>query len=100
MPKVKLPPGPPSEYRLRHSPHRENLSTFEAISRAMGILEGKAVQRTLEELFLKKVERTLWSRGQLAREKCLTGIPEAAYEFARLAGIAGGALARSKRLSN
>ena len=89
--RVKLPPGEPSTYRLRHSPHEGHLATFEAISRTMGLLEGAELQRQLDELFLMMVERRLWSRGQLHVSKCTTGIPEAAFEAMREAGIRGGA---------
>jgi DTW domain-containing protein YfiP len=88
--RLKLPPGPPSDYRLRYSPHEENLSTFEAIARAIGVLEGIEIQRKLEELFLIMVERRLWSRGKLLAKDCFTGIPEEAFVAARLAGSAGG----------
>ncbi|MEO5971663.1 MAG: tRNA-uridine aminocarboxypropyltransferase [Bdellovibrionia bacterium] len=88
-PRLTLPPGAPSIYSLRHSPHEENLSTFEAIARAIGILEGKEIQEKLEDLFLMMVERILWSRGNLKAAKCTTGIPEEAFILSRLAGIAG-----------
>jgi len=89
LPRLTLPAGPPSLYRLRHSPHEENLSTFEAIARAIGILEGKEIQEKLEGLFLMMVERILWSRGNLKASKCTTGIPEEAFALSRLAGMAG-----------
>lgn len=80
IPHVKLPPGPPSEYRLRIQPSDKSLCTLEAIARAMGILESREVQDRLESLLRVMVERTLWSRGMLAAENCTTGaIPQAAY---------------------
>jgi DTW domain-containing protein YfiP len=94
--RVKLPPGPPSGYRLRHSPHEENLSTFEAISRAIGIIEGRAIQEKLDELFLKKVERMLWSRGKLKPQDALTVIPPEAIEASHIAGARGGLKARKR----
>lgn len=90
IPKVKLPSGVPSEYRLRHSPHEMNLATIEAIGRALGIIENDSVRTQLEDLLLLMVERRLWSRGQLAASKTKTGIPEAAFEAMRLAGRIGG----------
>ena len=75
---VKLPFGAPSCYRLRRSPHVQRLSTLEAIARAMGVIEGREVQVSLENLFLKMVERRLWSMGQLRPEECVTVIPEKA----------------------
>ena len=37
----------------------------------MGILEGVHVRRALEVVFRAMVERTLWSRGEIAAEKRL-----------------------------
>jgi DTW domain-containing protein YfiP len=68
VPRFKLPPGPASAYRLRHSPHAEHLCTFEAIARALGILEGDAVREVLEALLAKMVERVLWTRGMWVPE--------------------------------
>ena len=87
--RVSISSGPASVYRLRHSPHPGHLSTFEAISRALGVLEGPEVQNKLDLLFLMMVERRLWSRGQLHVSKCSTGIPEAAFEAMREAGARG-----------
>ena len=65
LPRVCLPPGPPSRYRLRKHSDPRFLATFEAVARALGILEGAEVQRHLERVFDLVVERTLWSRGLL-----------------------------------
>jgi DTW domain-containing protein YfiP len=64
IPRYKLPQGLPSRYRLRRSPHPHHLSTIEAIARALGCCEGPEVQRALEELLEKHVERTFQSRGR------------------------------------
>jgi DTW domain-containing protein len=80
IPHVKLPQGPPSEYRLRHQPQEEGLCTLEAIARSLGILESRNVQQQLEDLLRVMVERTLWSRGSLKADKCTAGgIPQAAF---------------------
>ena len=63
IPRVTLPPGGASEYMLRKAPQAHMVSTFEAIARALGIIEGPQVQQTLEKIFRLKVERTLQSRG-------------------------------------
>lgn len=77
---VKLPPGAPSEYRLRAQTSDQNLCTLEAIARAIGILECRAAQAELETLLRVLVERTLWSRGMLAASRCTTaGIPHEAF---------------------
>ena len=73
---VKLPPGPPSEYRLRVQRDVRHVCTLEAIARAIGILESAAAQASLETIMRILVERTLWSRGRLAASDCTTaGIP-------------------------
>jgi DTW domain-containing protein YfiP len=90
IPNVKLAAGAPSSYRLRHSPHVQNLSTLEAIARALGVIEGREVQVSLENLFLKMVERRLWSMGQLRPEECVTVIPEEAILAFRRAAAGEG----------
>lgn len=89
VPNVKLPVGAPSSYRLRRSPHVQHLSTFEAIARALGLIEGREVQAALETLFLKMVERRLWSMGQLKPEQCVSVIPPEAIQEFRRAAAAG-----------
>jgi DTW domain-containing protein YfiP len=81
VPHVKLPVGPRSEYRLRHQPHCEALCTFEAIARAIGVLESRDAQSQMETLLRVMVERTLWTRGMIAREQCTASdIPRGALE--------------------
>jgi DTW domain-containing protein YfiP len=63
--RVRLPPGPPSLYLLRSHPEAGCLATFEAVARALGILEGPEVAARLERIFALFVERTLFSRGRL-----------------------------------
>ena len=75
--RVHLPEGPPSKYRLRFHPDPRYLATFEAVARALGILEGAQVQAQLEHVFAMMVDRTLWSRGQIAGERVTGGLPEA-----------------------
>jgi DTW domain-containing protein len=75
VPRVHLPEGPPSEYRLRRHSDPRFLATFEAVARALGILEGEAVQAQLEHVFRMMVDRTLWSRGQIAAGEMTGGLP-------------------------
>lgn len=65
VPRVHLPSGAPSTYRLRRHTNPRFLATFEAIARALGILEGPDVQARLEHVFRLMVERTLLSRGRI-----------------------------------
>ena len=80
IPRVRLPEGPPSEYRLRTQRSDQNVCTLEAIARAIGILECREAQASLETLLRVLVERTLWSRGMLSAKRCTTaGIPPEAF---------------------
>jgi len=76
VPCVSLPPGPPTQYRLRSEPHPGGLATIEAVARAMGVLEGPAVQQAIEHVFTALVERTLWARGLFATADVGVGIPD------------------------
>ncbi len=60
---VRLPEGPPTRWGIRRECHPQGLATFEAIARALGIIESPEVQAGLEELFCLMVERTLQARG-------------------------------------
>jgi DTW domain-containing protein YfiP len=87
---VKLPPGPPSQYRLRKAPRIEAVCTIEAIARALRILEGERgdeVEAHLLKGFQTMVERVLWSRGEIKTEECQTGIPEEAIEIRQKSGF-------------
>jgi DTW domain-containing protein YfiP len=80
IPHVKLPNGPPSEYRLRLQPSEKSLCTLEAIARTIGILESRDAQAHMEALLRVMVERTLWSRGIIAADQCTTAnIPRDAF---------------------
>lgn len=56
---VQLPPGPPSRYGLRRSPLEGKVSTFEAVARAIEILEGPEPAGVLMAAFDAFVERAL-----------------------------------------
>lgn len=64
---VKLPAGEPGRYRLRKSSDENRLSTYEAITRALGILENSETLRNdMEFIFDTMVERVI--RGRTAFE--------------------------------
>jgi DTW domain-containing protein YfiP len=65
VPQIVLPDMGPSTYRLRNEPKEGGLSTFEAIARALRILEGEAVYEALDTLFGTMVERTLATRRRV-----------------------------------
>ncbi len=62
---VRLPEGPPTRWGIRRECHPQGVATFEAIARALGIIESPAVQAGLEELFDLMVQRTLRARGTM-----------------------------------
>ena len=88
---VRLPPGGPSEYRLRTAPRPECVSTYEAIARALGILEGAAVETRLMEYFRTKIDRMLWARGLMPTEQVRGGVPQAAIDSFFITGARGSA---------
>ncbi len=75
LPRVHLSAGPESNFRLRTQTDPARVSTFEAIARALGLIEGQAVQEKLEAFFSIMVERMLWARGKLTKEEVAGGIP-------------------------
>jgi DTW domain-containing protein YfiP len=60
---VRLPEGAKTGWGIRKECHPEGLATFEAIARALGIIDSVAVQKSMEELFQLMVARTLLARG-------------------------------------
>ena len=87
VPTARLPPGPPTRYKLRSESHSDGLATIEAIARALGILEGPQVQTVIEEVFETLVERTRWSRGELSASEMRTGLPAGALRHDPRSGI-------------
>jgi DTW domain-containing protein YfiP len=87
FPHVKLPPeaAAPSRY-VKPETAEGCVSSFEAIARALGIIESREVQARLETLFEMTVERIRYSRGMLTRKECRFPIPEAALKEAYEAG--------------
>jgi len=74
LPVVKLPAGNPSSYRLRKQSHQNRVCTFEAVARALGVIEGREVQKTLESFFELSMERILAFRGKMKTEPRDEGI--------------------------
>ena len=78
LPRFRIPIDKPTEYRLRSETRPEGMATFEAIARALGVIEGPEVQAQMEAIFRIKVERTLWSRAKITLAECTGGIPKEA----------------------
>lgn len=62
VPHVTLSADAPTRYLLRREPKPEGLATFEAIARALGVIEGPRLRLEMEKVFALMVERTLRSR--------------------------------------
>lgn len=60
---VRLPEGEKTAWGVRRESHPEGLATFEAIARALGIIDSTEVQESMERLFNLMVARTLEARG-------------------------------------
>jgi DTW domain-containing protein len=60
---VRLPEGAKTGWGVRRECHPEGLATFEAIARALGIIESTEVQESMEVIFRLMVARTLQARG-------------------------------------
>jgi DTW domain-containing protein YfiP len=78
--------GAATRYKLRAESHPDGLATIEAVARALGVLDGPAVQRALEAVFETLVERTRWSRGELDEAEMQTGLPPGALRHDPLSG--------------
>lgn len=76
VPCAVLPPGPPSRYQLRSEPRPGGLATLEAIARAFALLGDVEASTAMERVFAAAVERTLWSRGAIATEALVFGLPD------------------------
>jgi len=81
LPCVSLPETAATAYRLRAEHRAGGLATFEAIARALCILEGPAgpaIEAAMLAVFRVMVDRTLWFRGALRDGEVTDGIPAAA----------------------
>lgn len=61
--RVVLPRGATTEWGIRNEPKSGGLATFEAIARALGLLESREIQERLETLFRRMVRQTWEARG-------------------------------------
>lgn len=59
METIQLPEGGPSRWGIRRETEPDRLSTFEAIARALGVLESTDVQQAMDDFFLRMVRTSL-----------------------------------------
>lgn len=85
LPRVTIQGGALSRYRLRRHQNPRFLSTFEAVSRALDILESDTISTQIQPLFDTFVDRSLWARGDLSTADVAGGVPpEALKPFLRV----------------
>ncbi len=78
LPRYRLPTAVRPTASLRRGARPDLLSTYEAVARALGIVEGEAVEAPLLRFLSIMTKRTLWLRGALPASAVPLGIPESA----------------------
>lgn len=68
LPRVSLPPGPPSRWGIRRPPRPEAVCTLEAAARLVAILHGAEAAAPMERFFLELTRRMHEQRGSEAPE--------------------------------
>ncbi len=81
IPRLTLPEGLVSKYRLRKRQSTGGTCTFEAISEALCLLEGSHLRAPFVHVLSRFVERILWHRGLLPAERVTGGISESAFQL-------------------
>jgi len=67
IPRVRLPVADESNYQLRKEKNPEHISTYEAASRALGILEGDSIKNELDVFFDLFVRSLLIRSGRISK---------------------------------
>jgi DTW domain-containing protein YfiP len=79
LPCVTLPTGGADDAgspgRLRTPTRPGRLATLEALARALGVLEGPAIEAELLRVYRVMTDRTLWTNGRLSRDAVTGGVP-------------------------
>jgi DTW domain-containing protein YfiP len=65
MPRVSLPPGPPSRWGVRTAPRAEAVCTLEAATRLVALLHGPEAAAPMERFFIELTARMHAQRGSL-----------------------------------
>lgn len=65
MPRVSLPPGPPSRWGVRTAPRPEAVCTLEAATRLVALLHGAEAAAPIERFFTELTARMHAQRGSL-----------------------------------
>ncbi len=105
MPHVTLASGAPSRYRIRREPKRAYVSSLEAVTRALRILEPSrtAELEALDDAFVTMIDRRIAMRGGAARHRTrhrpkrpnlpqalVAAGPDTVFVYVELSGPKGG----------
>jgi DTW domain-containing protein YfiP len=72
--KVHIPQEITANYRIRSQLIPNRLCTFEAIIRALGVIEGKQIEKKLEDFFRIWIYRSLYIKGRIAKADMPEGV--------------------------
>ncbi|HAD81882.1 MAG: hypothetical protein A2509_11640 [Candidatus Edwardsbacteria bacterium RIFOXYD12_FULL_50_11] len=72
--KVHLPAGIQAKYRIRAQEDPFKLCTFEAVIRALGVIEGSRAEEKLDAFFRVWIYRSLYIKGRIAKADMPEGI--------------------------
>lgn len=72
--KIHLPAGTEAKYRIRSQDDPFKLCTFEAIIRALCVMEGAQVEKALDHFFRVWVYRSLYIKGRIAKVNMPAGM--------------------------
>lgn len=72
--KVHLPAGTQAKYRIRSQEDPFRLCTFEAIIRALGVIEGSRAEKQLDDFFRVWIYRSLYIKGRISKADMPEGI--------------------------
>jgi DTW domain-containing protein YfiP len=61
---------------LRRNQAGHHMSTYEAVTQALAVLEGEEIAEPLFEFYRRATDRMLFIRGKLERDRVFGGIPE------------------------
>ena len=65
--KIHLPAGTKAKYRIRSQEDPSKLCTLEAVIRALGVIEGRKVEKQLDDFFRIWIYRSLYIKGRIAK---------------------------------
>lgn len=80
VPRVALPETVRAVGHMRRDVRLHHLSTYEAVARALGVLEGDELEAPMLTFLEIVIKRTLWFRGSISAAEVPGGVPPAARQ--------------------